>query len=492
MRLSQLIEGDNIDVYGQAAPAEIEIRGITADSRMVEPGWLFAALPGARADGREFVAAAVKRGASAALVPADTKIPELDRPIAILRDANPRRRLALMAARFHGLQPRVIAAVTGTNGKTSTAEFTRQLWARLGHRAASLGTLGVFTPEWTIQGSLTTPDPVALHRQLADLVRGNIDHLAMEASSHGLDQFRLDGVKVSVAGFTNLSRDHLDYHATMAAYLAAKRRLFQELLVDNGAAVLNADVAEFDDLAAICRTRRLRVLSYGRKGKDICLERATPGSSGQELVITLDGRRYALTFPVAGEFQAMNLLCALGLVIGSGEDPDRTLGAVSRLKGVRGRIEPAARRSNGATVYVDYAHTPDALATVLTALRPHARGRLVVVFGCGGDRDRGKRPQMGAVAEQLADLVIVTDDNPRGEQPAAIRAEILAACRRAREIGDRAAAIKAAIEQLAADDLLVIAGKGHESGQIIAGETLPFDDAEVARAAVAALEGHAP
>jgi UDP-N-acetylmuramoyl-L-alanyl-D-glutamate--2,6-diaminopimelate ligase len=487
VRLRDLIEGTDIDVHGQATPGEIEIRGLTADSRRVEPGWLFAALSGTRADGRAFIDDALARGAAAVLVPADAPLPALARPVPIIRDANPRRRLALIAARFHGAQPSVIAAVTGTQGKTSTVDFTRQLWKQLGCRAASLGTLGVVTTGLTTDGALTTPDPVELHRQLAELARGGTDHLAMEASSHGLDQFRLDGVVVTAAAFTNLGRDHLDYHPTMEAYLAAKRRLFETLLVPGGAAVLNADVPEFDSLYALCKKRRLRVLAYGRKGAEIRLESVTPGATGQHLVINLLGRRHEIDYPLAGQFQAMNGLAALGLVIGGGEEREAAVEALTKLTGVRGRLERVAVHPDGAPIYVDYAHKPGALETVLTTLRPHASGRLVVVFGCGGDRDRGKRPQMGEIAARLADRVIVTDDNPRSEDPASIRAEILAASPQAREIGDRAVAINTAIAELAAGDLLVIAGKGHETYQIVGDRTLPFDDASVARAAVAAL-----
>jgi len=309
----------------------------------------------------------------------------------------------------------------------------------------------------------------------------------MEASSHGLDQFRLDGVVVTAAAFTNLGRDHLDYHPTMEAYLAAKRRLFETLLVPGGAAVLNADAPEFDSLYALCKKRRLRVLAYGRKGAEIRLESATPGATGQHLVINLLGRRHEIDYPLAGQFQAMNGLAALGLVIGGGEEREAAIEALTKLTGVRGRLERVAIHPAGAPIYVDYAHKPGALETVLATLRPHASGRLVVVFGCGGDRDRGKRPQMGEIAARLADRVIVTDDNPRSEDPASIRAEIMAASPQAREIGDRAEAINTAIAELAAGDLLVIAGKGHETYQIVGDRTLPFDDASVARAAVAKL-----
>ena len=487
MRLGQLIAGTDIVVNGQAATGSIEISGVTADSRAVVPGALFAALPGSRADGRQFIADAVARGAAALLLPNDASVPALPRPVAVLRDANPRRRLALLAARFYGAQPRTVVAVTGTSGKTSTVDFTRQIWTQLGRRAASLGTLGIVTPEQRIDGALTTPDPVALHKQLAELAQAGIDHLAMEASSHGLDQFRLDGVRVTAAAFTNLARDHLDYHPTMEAYLAAKQRLFAELLVDGSSAVLNADAPEFAALAAACRKRSLRVLGYGRNGGDIRLAQTQPIASGQHITVDLLGRRHEIDFPLAGEFQAMNALAALGLVIAGGEDAEKAFPALATLTGVRGRLERVATHPNGAAIYVDYAHKPGALEAVLTILRPHARGRLVVVFGCGGDRDRGKRPQMGAIAERLADRVIVTDDNPRSESPAAIRAEILAAAPHALEIGDRAEAIRQAIIGLEPGDLLVIAGKGHETYQIVGDRTLPFDDASVARAALAEL-----
>jgi UDP-N-acetylmuramyl-tripeptide synthetase/UDP-N-acetylmuramoyl-tripeptide--D-alanyl-D-alanine ligase len=487
VRLDELIAETDSIVQGQTALNEIEIRGLTADSRKVEPGWLFAALPGTRADGRAFIADALSRGAAALLVPTEGDLPQLSRAVPMIRDANPRRRLALLAATFYGKQPRIVAAVTGTNGKTSTADFTRQIWMQLGRRAASLGTLGIVAPDQEIAGALTTPDPIELHRQLAELAGGGIDHLAMEASSHGLDQFRLDGVRVTAAAFTNLGRDHLDYHPTMVEYLAAKQRLFESLLIDGGTAVLNADAPEFVSLVALCHHRGLRVIGYGRKGAEIRLERSTPTPTGQRLTISLSGRRHELDFPLAGEFQAMNALAALGLVIGGGDDGEAAIKTLSKLTGVRGRLERVAVHPNGAAIYVDYAHKPGALETVLATLRPHTSGKLVVVFGCGGDRDRGKRPQMGEIAERLADRVIVTDDNPRSEDPAAIRAEILAACRNATETGDRAEAIRNAIAGLAAGDLLVIAGKGHETYQIVGDRTLPFDDAAVAREVLAAL-----
>jgi len=459
----------------------VDIRGLSADSRQVGPGFLFAALPGAKTDGRRFIDQAIAKGAVAVLAEPQTQVPP---GTVLVADENPRRRLALMAAKFFGRQPRHIVAVTGTSGKTSAAEFTRQLWASLGRPAASLGTLGLVLPGRSEYLSLTTLDPVELHRRLADVATQGIEHLAMEASSHGLDQFRLDGVKVTAAAFTNLSRDHLDYHGTPAAYLAAKRRLFGEVMEPGHIGVLNADAPEYADLAALCRARKHRIIGFGRRSGELRLLDQMPEASGQRLSLEIFGRRTDVFFPVAGSFQAENLLAALGLIIAEGEDAERALAAVAKLTGVHGRIEQVARHPNGAAIYVDYAHKPGALEAVLTALRAHARGKLFVVFGCGGDRDRGKRPQMGEIAERLADVVIVTDDNPRSEDPAAIRAEILAATKKAREIGDRRQAIRQAVGELRADDLLVIAGKGHEAGQTTAGVTHPFDDSEEARAAV--------
>ena len=487
MRLSDLLAGETLAVQGTARPQELEIRGLTADSRAVERGFLFAALPGTRSDGRNFIDQAITRGATAILAPSGTALRSCPRGVALVTDDNPRRALALIAARFYGQQPKTIAAVTGTSGKTSTAEFTRQLWAALGMPAASLGTLGIVTAGRATYGALTTPDPIELHRTLAGLAGEGIDHLAMEASSHGLDQFRLDGVRVAAAAFTNLSRDHLDYHGTLDAYLGAKLRLFEALLVPGGSAVINADAPEFDEIATRCRAHDHRVIGFGRQGKELRLVAQDLTHEGQRLTVELFGTRAEVLFPVAGGFQAMNALAALGLVIATGCEPQAAFAALGSLKGVHGRIELVARHPNGAPIFVDYAHKPGALEVVLQTLRPHAKGALVVVFGCGGDRDRGKRPMMGEIATRLADRVIVTDDNPRSEDPAAIRAEILAAAPGAIEIGDRAKAIDAAVGSLGPDDLLVVAGKGHETGQTIAGVTHPFDDSEVARQTAARL-----
>ncbi len=489
MRLNDLIGAAASPVGDPARMGDIEILDVTADSRAVKPGSLFVAIPGGKRDGHDFVGAAIAAGAAAILVRRDYRLMvSVPSDRAMIAAENPRRALAEIAARFWPHQPKIIAAVTGTSGKTSTAVFTRQIWAALGHRAASLGTIGLIGPDFAEPDSLTTPDPVELHRALSELAARDIDHLAIEASSHGLDQHRLDGVALAAAAFTNLSRDHLDYHSSMEAYFAAKMRLFAELLPAGGTAVINADSEMAERAIAIARARRQRILLFGREAKaDIRLRRQNPSGSGQSLDIDILGRAYTASFAVAGLFQAENLLAALGLVIGSGEDPAKAAASIERLAGVRGRIECVATTPNGAGIYVDYAHKPAGLAAILTALRPHARGRLVVLFGCGGDRDRGKRPEMGEIATRLADRVIVTDDNPRSEDPATIRAAILAAAPGAEEIGDRATAIRQTIAELAPGDLLVIAGKGHETYQIIGERKYPFDDAEIAREAVAAL-----
>jgi UDP-N-acetylmuramoyl-L-alanyl-D-glutamate--2,6-diaminopimelate ligase len=462
-----------------------EVTGLTADSRAVRPGYVFAALPGTRLDGRSFIAQAVEAGAAAILTDRAHGLEALTArapPVYVVADANPRRRLALMAARLYAPQPDTVAAVTGTNGKTSTASFARQIWGMLGRRAASLGTLGVVGPDFEKPGALTTPDAVALHQELQGLAKGGVTHLCLEASSHGLDQFRLDGVEVSFAAFTNLTRDHLDYHETMAAYLAAKARLFDVVMKPGGTAILNADVPETGELIVLCRRHGHRILTFGEsEDAELRLVERRPTPDGQDLVIALAGRHHPVHLPLAGAFQAMNVLAALGIAIGSGEAPLEALATLPRLGGVPGRLQRV-----GPQVYVDYAHTPDALATVLAALRPHAEKRLLCVFGAGGDRDAGKRPLMGEVVARLADVAIVTDDNPRSEDPAAIRTAILAACPGAREIGDRAEAIGVAIAELRQGDVLVIAGKGHERGQIVKGVVHPFDDAAVAREALEA------
>jgi UDP-N-acetylmuramoyl-L-alanyl-D-glutamate--2,6-diaminopimelate ligase len=474
-----------------------DILGLTADSRAVKPGYLFAALPGIKLDGRRFIDDAVARGAVAILTDESAGLEALrarQTPVAVVTDSNPRRRLALMAARFHAPQPATIAAVTGTNGKTSVAAFTRQIWQALGTPAASVGTLGIVAPDEVVPGAMTTPDPVTLHRELAALAKRGIAHVAIEASSHGLDQSRLDGLRITAAAFTNLTHDHLDYHGTMAAYGDAKLRLFTGLLEASGTAVLNADSAAYGKFAAACRQRGLRILSYGEsEGTDLRIRARQATSQGQNLDLTILGVDHQILLPLAGAFQASNVMAALGLVIACGATPADAVATLPNLTGVPGRLQRVATLANGAAVYVDYAHTPDALETVLRALRPHVTGRLVAVFGAGGDRDAKKRPVMGSVVRRLADAAIVTDDNPRSENPAAIRAAIRTRCPGAREIGDRAAAIRTAMQELAAGDVLVIAGKGHETGQTIGSVVQPFDDSAVARRIAAELaEGAAP
>jgi len=461
-----------------------DIRAITADSRLVSPGTLFVALPGVANDGRRFIAEAIARGAAAVLTDAEGAAAHAAAAVPVLVDENPRRRLAVLAAALHGPQPRTVAAVTGTNGKTSTASFTRQIWADTGLKAASIGTLGIEGPEGLRPGAMTTPDPVTLARALADLAAEGIEHAVMEASSHGLDQYRLDGVCISAGAFTNLTQDHLDYHRTMAAYLAAKLRLFEHVLATGGTAVLNADIPEFGQAAAVADAAGHPVLDFGMAAKALRLKARTGTPTGQRLELDVLGRAHTIELPLVGTFQAMNALAALGLAIATGIAPDRAVDALTRLKGVRGRVELVATLPNGAAVFVDYAHTPDGLEKILTALRPHTTGKLVVAFGAGGDRDPTKRAPMGAICARLADVAIVTDDNPRSEDPAAIRRAILAACPGATEIGDRAQAIAHGIGLLGPGDVFVIAGKGHEQGQTVAGVVHPFDDAEVARAAL--------
>jgi UDP-N-acetylmuramoyl-L-alanyl-D-glutamate--2,6-diaminopimelate ligase len=488
LRLNELILGIG-DLRLQSGDANVDVRDLALDSRKLRPGALFAALPGSRVDGRDFVPAAVTAGASAILAPEGSRFGDLPQGVALLTAREPRRALALIAARFFARQPQCIAAATGTGGKTSTVAFARQLWSLEGREAASLGTLGIISRRLSDPGSLTTPDPIALQRILAQLADNGVTHLAMEASSHGLDQHRLDGVKVTAATFTNLSQDHLDYHGDMARYFEAKLRLFTELLPEGGTAVVNMKMAEAPRLIEAARTRRQRLITFGAGQADIRLEKQRPTPQGQLLELSLFGARHVAEFPVAGTFQAENLLAALGLVVGSGSDANKAAGLIGRMVGVPGRIEHVANTPNGGAVYVDYAHKPGALEAVLTTLRPHATRQLVVVFGCGGDRDRGKRPMMGEIATRLADRVVVTDDNPRNEAAAAIRSEILAKAPGAVEVGDRAEAIRVAMGELKPGDLLVIAGKGHETYQIVGDKTYPFDDAEVARQIAAELGG---
>ncbi len=445
----------------------------------MQPGFLFAALPGTAHDGRNFIAAALAAGASAILAPTGTQLPQ-NSPAQLLTSDTPRAALTLLARAFYDAQPQTQVAVTGTNGKTSIVNFTRQLWSMAGLASASIGTLGVISDAYQQEGSLTTPDPITLHRLLAELAQHGISHCALEASSHGLDQERLLGLQLKAAAFSNLTRDHLDYHQDMPHYFAAKARLFGEVLPQHGIAVLHADLPYASELQKICAQRQQSIWRYGMAGDEIRLKSCTPTPHGLEITGNAFAQNFAITLPLVGAFQADNVLAALGLVVASGGDAAQTLAHLPRLQGVPGRLQQVASVNNAA-IYVDYAHTPDALQTVLRALRPHTMGQLHVVFGCGGNRDKGKRPLMGGIAHALADRIIITDDNPRLENPATIRAEILAACPNATEIAERSRAIASAIENLKAGDVLVIAGKGHERGQIIGTETHPFDDAAIAQ-----------
>jgi UDP-N-acetylmuramoyl-L-alanyl-D-glutamate--2,6-diaminopimelate ligase len=479
MKLSDLLTADAVSDVRVAA---LDVTGVSGDSRAIKPGDVFVAIAGAKDDGLRFVAPAVAAGAAAVVAERAPSEPLPD-GVAFVRVANARRTLALMAAKFFPRQPSVIAAVTGTSGKTSVAAFTRQIWAALGEQAASIGTIGLVTPAREVYGSLTTPDPVALHRQLDELAGEGVTHLAMEASSHGLDQHRLDGVRVSAGAFTNLSRDHLDYHPTLEAYLAAKLRLFTDLVAADGAAVIVADHDHADVVIAAVKQRGLRLLTVGRRGEGIRLVETSIDGFAQVLKVEHAGKAYAIRLPLVGAFQVENALTAAGLAIATGGEPGAVFAALEHLKGAKGRLDLVGDK-NGAPVFVDYAHKPDALAKALEALRPYVSGRLVVVFGCGGDRDAGKRPMMGQIAAMLADRVVVTDDNPRSEEPAKIRAAILAAARGAIEIGDRREAITASVHDLRRGDVLLVAGKGHETGQIIGKQVLPFSDHEAVAAAL--------
>lgn len=475
MLLSQLIK---------SPPRDILIRGISADSRSVRPGYLFAALPGSKANGAQFVADAIQHGAVAVIGEKGTTVPD-DGNTILVTVANARKTLAQAAAKFYEKQPDIIAAVTGTSGKTSTVSFTQQLWTLMGiEMSASLGTLGVRAPGLVRSGSLTTPDTVSLHAELADLAGAGVTHLAMEASSHGLDQFRLDGVKITAAAYTNLSRDHLDYHDSMESYFAAKARLFSDVLERHGRAVLNADDDYFAQMVKIAADNGHRIISYGRKGGDIRLIKRTPRPQGQDVTLDVMDRHYEITVPLVGEFQVMNALAALGLVLAGDGDADVVVPLLQKLEGVPGRLQLVPGHPEGAAVYVDYAHKPGAIEAVLNTLRPHTQGRLVCLFGCGGNRDAGKREIMGRIATGLADTVIVTDDNPRDENPRAIRKAILEGAPDAIEIAGRDDAIRYAVDSLHAGDVLVIAGKGHEQGQIVGGKVFPFDDVKEAKKAI--------
>jgi len=478
MTLGELI-GPETDL--PASLAATPIAGLAADSRQVEPGYLFAALPGVETDGARFVADAVARGAAAVLVSDDVRV-ETSAPV--IADADPRRRLAQIAARFFGTQPATAVAVTGTNGKTSVASFVRQLWLALGYEAASLGTVGVVTSQGTQPLRHTTPDPIELHRILAELAKGGITHLALEASSHGLQQRRVDGVTLAAGAFTNISRDHLDYHPTFEDYFTQKLRLFRALLPPGAPAVIDLDGPGSPDVAAEAKAHGLDVMTVGRAGETLRLVSDDIDGFAQVLNVEHEGRGYTVRLPLVGGFQASNALVAAGLVMATGTSAADVLPHLASLQGARGRLDLAGTTPTGAPIFVDYAHTPDALVNALEALRPYVRNRLLVVFGCGGDRDKGKRPEMGAASVAKADIVIVTDDNPRTEEPRAIRQEILAAAPGAIEIGDRAQAIGEGVAMLEPGDVLLVAGKGHETGQTVGSTVIPFSDHDAVSAAL--------
>ncbi|SDB39602.1 UDP-N-acetylmuramoyl-L-alanyl-D-glutamate--2,6-diaminopimelate ligase [Bauldia litoralis] len=475
------------DLTIDTGTAAIDITGIASDSRAVGRGFLFAALPGSTTDGARFVDMAIAAGAVAVLAGTGADIPSLP-GVAVLRADDPRHILALMASRLHPRQPDKLVAVTGTSGKTSVATFAREIFATAGHEAASLGTIGIASRRWSTYGRLTTPDPIALHEALDRLAGEGVTHAALEASSHGLDQRRLDGIRIAAAGFTNLGRDHMDYHPTVADYLAAKLRLFTAILPADGTAVVDMDGAHAVDALAAAEARGARLIRIGRQGAEIRITGLEASGFRQRLRFDGFGKPYDVLLPLAGAFQASNALVAAGLAIGAGIAPETAFGALAGLEGATGRLELAGRKANGALVFVDYAHKPDAIATVLQALRPMTAGRLVIVFGAGGDRDPGKRRLMGEAASAHADVVVVTDDNPRSEAPASIRKAILEGAPGAIEIGDRGKAISEAMAMLGPGDVLCVAGKGHETGQIVGAEELPFSDHQVVRSVLAAEE----
>lgn len=475
------------------AGRDARITGLAVDSREVKDGFLFAAMPGTRVHGAEFIQYALRMGATAVLTDAEGAevardvLNASDAALIIAQDA--RQALAYTSALWFGAQPRTVVAVTGTNGKTSVASFTRQIWQELEHRAINVGTTGV-EGDWQTPLAHTTPEPITLHRVLSEASHAGVNYAAMEASSHGLEQRRLDGVQLTAAGFTNFTQDHLDYHASFEDYFAAKAGLFARVLPEDGTAVINIDDARGVDMLAIAKARGQKTLTVGRDdGADICLSAQRFDATGQELRVSYQGRAMQLRLPLIGGFQAENVLLASGLAIACGADAQAVFDTLAHLGGVRGRMQLAATRSNGATVFVDYAHTPDAVSTAIKALRPHVMGRLVAIVGAGGDRDAGKRPLMGQAAHDNADLVFVTDDNPRSEDPALIREAVMDGAPEAIEVGDRAEAILRGVDALGPGDALLICGKGHETGQTVGDDVFPFDDVEQASVAVAALDG---
>jgi len=466
--------------FDSDAPA----KGLTCDSREVRPDYVFAALPGTQTDGRNYIENAIENGANAILSTAG-----LELPLPYLASENPRLSYAKMAAKFYAGQPKNLVAMTGTNGKSSTVEFLRQIWAHAGHEAACFGTLGVQAPSGYRELSHTTPDALALHKTLSELNREGVTHAAMEASSHGLDQYRLDGVKITASGFSNLTQDHFDYHAAAEDYFQAKARLFMELTPKSAPVVINANDEYGQRLVKMCSAQGQDVMQVGWSGRDIRIDEVMPRASSQIVDIVVLGKRHKIELPLAGEFQTLNAVAALGLAIVTGVTTDKGLEALERLTGVAGRMERAGQTKEGAPIFVDFAHTEDGLDKLLRSVRPHTMGKIIVAFGCGGDRDPNKRPKMGRVADKLADEVIVTDDNPRTEDAASIRKAVLKGCSSATEIGDRALAIREGIKKLTADDCLVIAGKGHERGQIVGTKVIPFSDVEQVQLALKEL-GH--
>ena len=470
------------DLTGWNGPERLApVSGLAIDHRKVTPGAIFGAFPGVKVNGEDFIEAAIEAGAVAIVARPEAKV-DTSRTVHIVA-ANPRQRFAEIAAKLYAPLPATIAAVTGTNGKTSVADLLRQIWTRLNRPSASLGTLGVITAIGKRDLGMTTPDVLTFLSTMSSMERAGINHVVFEASSHGLDQHRVDGVDVKAAAFTNLTRDHMDYHGTMEAYRDAKARLFSDLLSKDGTAVLWMDDPAADFMAEVAASRGIRILPVGTGATAIAGLRMTERQAlpdGQKLTVEYQGKPHEIRLPLLGGYQAANALVAAGLAIACGEQAMRVFEALGAVKGVPGRLQKAATTPAGAPVFIDYAHTPDGLRAAIEALRPHCQGRLITVFGCGGDRDRGKRPQMGAIAASLSDLVYVTDDNPRSEDPKAIRAEILSATPRAIEIGDRAEAIRAALKAARAGDLVLVAGKGHEQGQIVQGVVHPFDDVEVA------------
>lgn len=484
MQLSQIIASiPHVAAKIKGSGRNIDVSGLTADSREVRPGFLFAALPGTAVDGSKFIPAAIEKGASVILAPADANISLPSNHVIYIPSDNPRRDLSLIASKFFGSQPATAVAVTGTSGKTSIVEFTRQIFAANALSAASIGTIGIVKPDGGRYGSLTTPDPVTLHRSLAELAAEGVTHLAFEASSHGLDQHRLDGVRLTAGAFSNLGRDHLDYHPDTEAYFDAKLRLFKELLKPGHTAVINADGAASDRVEEAARARGLKVITTGIAGKDVRLAAIKRVDFTQRLTIEAGGESFDVPLRLIGDYQVENALVAAGLAIASGISPSAAINGLAKLKGVPGRLEIVGE-TNGGLVVIDYAHKPEALEAALAGVRSFVSGKLVCVFGCGGDRDSGKRPIMGEIAANQADVVIVTDDNPRSEDPASIRAQILENSNGAREIGDRRVAIETAIAEARPGDVILIAGKGHETGQIIGDKVLPFSDHEVALAAI--------